>query len=175
MEDKFLIKSEPYIIKNPIKCIAIICALLALIIFFCVSIGSNSNASEYEQYVEHHKYYSSSWEGHWEHTDALCHYGGCEGHKRNESRFRYNIVAFLRNMDITSVLLCLTPLLAVLLLAIIVNFWLRSYELVVSDKRIYGRATFGKRVDLPIDSVSAIGTKWPKGIAVATSSGKFPS
>ena len=56
---------------------------------------------------------------------------------------------------------------------IIVYSWLRSNEITVTDKRVYGRAAFGKRVDLPIDSVSAIGSKRPKGIAIATSSGKI--
>ena len=56
---------------------------------------------------------------------------------------------------------------------LVVYAWMRSYEVVVTDKRVYGQTAFGKRVDLPVDSVSAIGSKWPKGIAVATSSGKI--
>lgn len=43
----------------------------------------------------------------------------------------------------------------------------------VSDKRVYGATVFGKRVDLPLDSISAVGTSMLKGIAVATSSGKI--
>lgn len=46
-------------------------------------------------------------------------------------------------------------------------------ELVVSDKRVFGKAALGTRVDLPLDSISAITTQWPKGISVATSSGKI--
>ena len=46
-------------------------------------------------------------------------------------------------------------------------------EMTVTTKRVYGKALFGKRVDLPMDSVSAIGSKWPMGIAVSTSSGKI--
>ena len=45
-------------------------------------------------------------------------------------------------------------------------------ELTITDKRVYGVATFGKRVDLPLDSVSSVGTGHNK-IAVATSSGKI--
>lgn len=48
----------------------------------------------------------------------------------------------------------------------------RKIELTVTDKRVYGVATFGKRVDLPFDSISSVGTGWKK-IAVATSSGKI--
>lgn len=59
------------------------------------------------------------------------------------------------------------------IICLLIYAWMRSYEIIVTDKRVYGQAAFGKRVDLPIDSVSAIGSTWPKGIAVATSSGKI--
>ena len=55
----------------------------------------------------------------------------------------------------------------------IVFWWLSKTEMIVSDKRVYGKTVFGKRVDLPLDSISAIGSKWPKGVAVATSSGRI--
>lgn len=45
-------------------------------------------------------------------------------------------------------------------------------ELVVTDKRVYGTAIFKKRVDLPVDSISAVGTSWARGIAVSSSSGR---
>lgn len=44
-------------------------------------------------------------------------------------------------------------------------------ELVVTDKRVYGKTSWGKRVDLPIDSVSAVGTSFLNTIAVTTASG----
>lgn len=44
-------------------------------------------------------------------------------------------------------------------------------ELTVSNKRVYGTAAFGKRVDLPIDAISAIGTSIFNGIAITTASG----
>lgn len=46
-------------------------------------------------------------------------------------------------------------------------------EITVTDKRVYGKARSGKRVDLPLDSISAIGTGLFKTVAVATSSGKI--
>ena len=47
---------------------------------------------------------------------------------------------------------------------------LKKNELTVTDKRVYGIRAWGKRVDLPVDSVSATAKlKW--GVAVATSSG----
>ena len=44
-------------------------------------------------------------------------------------------------------------------------------ELTVTDKRVFGCATFGKRVDLPLDAISAVGTSSMKGIDVTTASG----
>ena len=44
-------------------------------------------------------------------------------------------------------------------------------ELIVTDKRVYGKTSFGKRVDLPLDSISAVGTAMLKSISVTTASG----
>ena len=59
------------------------------------------------------------------------------------------------------------------LICLLIYAWMHSYELIVTDKRVYGKTAFGRRVDLPVDSVSAIGSRWLKGIAVATASGKI--
>ena len=59
------------------------------------------------------------------------------------------------------------------LISVLVRWWLSSYELTITDKRIYGKTSFGKRVDLPVDSISAVGTSMLKGISVATASGKI--
>ena len=62
---------------------------------------------------------------------------------------------------------------ALLLLVIVTFFWFSRYEMVVTDRRVYGKAAFGKRVDLPIDKVSSVGTNVFGGVSVATSSGKI--
>lgn len=46
-------------------------------------------------------------------------------------------------------------------------------EITVTDKRVYGKAAFGKRVDLPIDMISAVGVSAFNGVHVATASGKL--
>ena len=54
--------------------------------------------------------------------------------------------------------------------------YLMSYktEIVVTDKRIFGKSLFSKRVDLPLDSISSISKKKIlKGISAATSSDKI--
>lgn len=55
----------------------------------------------------------------------------------------------------------------------IISAWISRCEISVTDKRVYGKAAFGKRVDLPLDSISAVGSGWPKAISVATSSGRI--
>ena len=47
-------------------------------------------------------------------------------------------------------------------------------ELTITDKRVYGIGIFGKRVDLPLDSISSIGSlHFFKGILISTSSGNI--
>lgn len=43
----------------------------------------------------------------------------------------------------------------------------------VTDKRVYGVTKWNKRVDLPLNQISAVATSNMKGIAVGTSSGKI--
>jgi hypothetical protein len=58
-------------------------------------------------------------------------------------------------------------------LALIISLAMSRCKLTVTDKRIYGRAVFGKRVDLPLDSISAVGIGLLNSITVATSSGRI--
>ena len=46
-----------------------------------------------------------------------------------------------------------------------------SSELIVTDKRTYGKIAHGKRVDIPTDSISAIGACALKGIMITSASG----
>lgn len=52
-------------------------------------------------------------------------------------------------------------------------FWFEMSfcELTVTNKRVYGKAAFGKSIDLPYDEISSVGTCLPNGIFAATSSG----
>lgn len=70
--------------------------------------------------------------------------------------------------------LSLIPVASFALIGLLIFLWLRSYELTITDKRVYGKVAFGKRVDLPVDSVSATATIGLfKGVSVSTSSGKI--
>ena len=59
----------------------------------------------------------------------------------------------------------------IFVIALVLYFSSSKVCLTVTDKRVYGTAIFGKRVDLPLDMVSAISTSFLKGIGVSTSSG----
>ena len=54
---------------------------------------------------------------------------------------------------------------------IIVMLAFKKVSLTVTNKRVYGTAAWGKRVDLPLDKISAVSTSFWKGIGVSTSSG----
>ena len=48
---------------------------------------------------------------------------------------------------------------------------MKSMEIIVTDKRVTGKTFFGKVVDLPLDSVSAVASSGKWGISISTSSG----
>lgn len=63
-----------------------------------------------------------------------------------------------------------------ILLAIVIGvyiFALNSCSMVITDKRIYGKATFGQQVDLPIDMISAASIGLLKSVGVSTASGRI--
>lgn len=64
------------------------------------------------------------------------------------------------------------PLLPFVIIGIIFYICASKINLVVTNKRVYGTAIFGKIVDLPIDKISAVAIVGLfKGISVSTSSG----
>ena len=73
-------------------------------------------------------------------------------------------------IEVSLIPLCANGL---IIFVVLIYLWLRSYSITVTNKRVYGQTAFGKRVDLPFDSVSSVGTSALKGIAVGTSSGKI--
>lgn len=67
----------------------------------------------------------------------------------------------------------LIPVALMFIIGLVVYFATHKVELTISNKRVYGVAAFGKRVDLPLDSISSVGTSLLSSITVATSSGKI--
>lgn len=59
------------------------------------------------------------------------------------------------------------------ILTIIFYWYISKMEITVTNTRVYGKVAFGKRVDLPLDSISAVGTSFLKGLDIGTSSGRI--
>lgn len=74
---------------------------------------------------------------------------------------------------ITFTVITIGLFLAFFIAGCIVYSGLSKILIVVTDKRVYGKAMFGKQVDLPLDSISTLGMGMFSSIAVATSSGKI--
>ncbi len=60
-----------------------------------------------------------------------------------------------------------------LLIGLLLYLWWAKYELTITDKRVYGKVLFGIRVDLPLDSISSVGTSFLWGVDFGTSSGRI--
>ena len=60
-----------------------------------------------------------------------------------------------------------------LVLGVFFNFMMSKCAVTVTDKRVIGKANFGKRVDLPLNQISAVGQGMFSSIAIATSSGRI--
>lgn len=62
--------------------------------------------------------------------------------------------------------------LPILLVTLFFYWYTGRCKIIVTNLRVYGKAAFGKQVDLPYDSISAVGTFGLfHGVSVATSSG----
>lgn len=74
--------------------------------------------------------------------------------------------------DMATVMYFVSP--AVSLAGIVLYVYAGMCSITVTDKRVYGKAAFGSRVDLPFDMISAVGTTAiTHGIIVSTSSGSI--
>lgn len=169
MEEKILVKSERFNLKKLISLLLIVGIVLSAVVFivFCVDYGSYYDDMK-ETYLQHSIPESAGDDCNSKWND----YELCWDCKRFEE---YPSKAAFIFADFPEILLfSLIPVAALGIIGVLIYLWLRSYELTVTDKRIYGKVAFGKRVDLPVDSVSATATiQLLKGVAVSTSSGKI--
>lgn len=60
------------------------------------------------------------------------------------------------------------------LMFVLLYICIATCEIVVTNKRVYGKVGFGRRVDLPLDFISAVSTiRFVGGVEVSTSSGRM--
>lgn len=203
MEEKVLIKSEKYNVKKVFKIIFFIGLAMTIILFICKSFNFMSGYSKDYNEHEHHygcldiHYKDEMWDrcyGYLEDNDLdygengyfiseyLNEFVWCNGENTHTlSKFdcpKYYSNAFAYSIHKWSIYFdwyyYLIPIVALAAVLVLLYLWLRSYELTVTDKRVFGKVAFGRRVDLPIDSVSAISSiSLLKGVSVSTSSGRI--
>ena len=165
MEEKVLVRSEQYDVKKVFKVMAIIGAILSIFMFLgCMSNNMDFFDHLYETYLEHQEDVDCGWR-----AQSLGYCYSCDIVANNPNKFIYALSTTFKG-DFYFII----PVAALTLIGALIYLWLRSYELTVTDKRIYGRVAWGKRVDLPVDSVSATATiRVLKGVSVSTSSGRI--
>ena len=154
MEDKILVTSQRYNIQKLLKTFIIISFAGAIIFSLAIIIDQWS----YYYFLEDYYKYKSTLE--FLNCVDFCDNG-----------FSFAIHEYFDSGCFFWAILILGGISGI---GLIIYGWLHSYELIVTDKRIYGKVAFGKRVDLPLDSVSATATiQTFKGISVSTSSGRI--
>ncbi len=190
MEENILVESKQYSAR---KIAIVICAvgiavslLLALILCFrhwnsCMDYGFKKGEYTHD--------YESAYERHQEGRESVqlpsCQHNGWVGASKkveltadeffeiHPSLFSYQ---WCRCSDELSwdgaFLFCPTILAAFCIFSLLFYLWLSKCSLTITDKRVYGRGAFGKRIDLPVDSISSVGASALKGISMGTSSGR---
>lgn len=170
MEENIIVKSEQYSVKKLFRALVAIGSIILLIsLIYEISDLSRS----YEAYKEHtHSSYCYK-------TEYIYDFPIENGYVTRK------IVDSFEKLDcwfmnppsfnfLEFFVVGFCPFVLLSILAFLIKFWLSSYEMVVTDKRIYGRVAWGKRVDLPIDSISATATlRVFKGVSVSSASGRI--
>ena len=179
MEENVLIQSSHYNIKKFSIIMSIVGIVLSAFILISTAI------SNYDYYSK--QYHKEEWEPNWlcdctegssVKLEGIKYYIKPAVANREEFEKRHpNVMSYIECkrggvLDGEEVAVGSIPLLLVII-AVFLYLWLSSYQLIVTDKRVYGKAAFGKRVDLPFDKISAVGTSFLKGIDVGTSSGRI--
>ena len=155
MEETTIIIGKTYNIKKIIFIISIIISTIGLIAY--TNISNECYKDDLILWCEN-KRYSYSYIG----ALSSCDEGFASYWIRNLFFSQYGIMLAAT----------LIPL-GIVIFLLIIYFWLKSMEIVVSNKRVYGKTAFGKMINLPLDSISAVEVSWLKGISISTSSGKI--
>ena len=175
MEEKVLIQSKKFNIKKLFQIFVITGAFLSVLLSVIFTLDDMSYYNR--NYGENHEHYSRCYK--W--PDDYYDDKRDDGILNNEDKMDCPQIIYgsaigyaFHSLDNYYYLPTLIPFVSMALLGGLIYLWLRSYELTVTDKRVYGKVQFGKRVDLPVDSVSATATiQLLKGVSVSTSSGKI--
>lgn len=170
MNEKVLIESEKYNLKKLCKIFIIVGLLLSVmsgIIMLCQEKSYRNKLREYyEDYYD--SYYEIYLKGYISGEKFISSYPNKTDYVNSVIKDKHKF----ESLDIFIWVIC--PIFLFTLIGIVLYLWLNSYKLTVTDKKVYGTITLGKRVDLPMDSISSVSfTKILRGCGISTSSGKI--
>lgn len=141
MNEKIVIESQRCKKARILYLVAISIVLSLLLLIPTWKTASQHDQKCYEIYTQHQSKDLCA--------DKMCSY--CKPADKYSSSF-----AFLIDVSLDSTAFVIT-LSSTLFLSLVIYLWSRSYSLVVTHKRVYGTIWWGiKRIDLPLDSVTAI-------------------
>lgn len=193
MEEKVLATSVPCDLKKVFKRITWILIAICVVLIICMAIAVFAKGYSWaSELVDQHTagdhngtcgYYEC---GKWEHSHSYsCYSYGCdrEVHKHSDNcprgicYYMDDYPVFSHGIDwmfdhFKGISLFFIWVGAVLIGVLwLVYAALPGYEMTITDRRVYGKLKFGKRVDLPLDSVTAVAIKGKRKLAVSTASG----
>ncbi len=85
--------------------------------------------------------------------------------------YHYELVTEKVGFDTENFLIILAIGIGIWFVGLLIYLCLKKVNLTITDKKAYGCTAFGKRVDLPLDSVTAIALGMFKSIAITSASG----
>lgn len=176
MEEKILIKSYHVNVKKLFKIFLIIGIALSIILATISTIALvedyNYQLAQFEELTSDPIYqsYKPTYD---EHQEAGACYVG-----RSTICYRCQVVESTLSQEpvfnASGLIFSIIPLVALLLLWVIICIINLSYDLTVTDKRIYAKALWIKHISLPLDLVSATSSlRLFGGISVSTASGRI--
>lgn len=169
MEEKIIIEGKKYNVKRIVLCVFIVPLIFTLIMIHSGIANYDLRVRDFNNHYHdsscqvYNSYYSNYSDYLWDSMIPECRYSYF-------STGEEYATAIIMENEISSAL-------TILGFGIVVCFclflMLKFYTITVTDKRIYGRLAFGKRVDLPIDFVTSVAKiQGLKGITVLSSSKK---
>lgn len=169
MEEKVIIQGEKCNIKRIILCVFIIPLIISLLTILNGILDYETSVYMYNDHTHdsscqvYSSYYSNYSDYLWDSIIPECKYS-------YYSTAEEYATAMFMNYDFVS---ALTILGFGIVVCVCLFLMLKFYTITVTDKRIYGRLAFGKRVDLPIDFVTSVAKiQGLKGITILASSKK---
>lgn len=166
MKEKEIIKSELCNILGNMIVIFVVGFFIGILVFLImVSSWKNFRISEDVYCQENKKYVVQG--NTYDYPQTKSDKEKCEELKNK------GLIEFAIEDGQNSYWICLISIVSLTLLIGIVYY--RAYfrcEVIVTNKRIYGKKTFGKKIELPIKNISFVETSGLKGVTIRTASKK---